>query len=114
MGNFEFSGSFPNLPDPDYEPGAVPVVGFFIGGKPVRQGWESGQLKWGPLLSAAFAELRTRYEEQKNDYTVGKLVAISGYGYQNVTAWWHEPLPTGWDGNQAHGVTQTVTRVVRG
>lgn len=112
MGNFEFDGSFTALPDPDYQPFRLPLRGMFVGGKPARQGWESGELKFPPLASGAFNELRQTWEAKKNAYTVGKLPKISGYGWRTITAWWHDPVPTGWDGEFAHGVTMLVTKVV--
>lgn len=114
MGSFQFNGAFTATPDPDVESKPVPVRGMFVNGKPVRQGWEEAELKFPPLHTAEFNELRTRYEANKNAYTVGKLPALSGYNYVNVTAWWLEPIPTGWDGPFAHGVTMMATRIVRG
>lgn len=112
MPNLSINGTFTACPDPeDYQPEPIPVRGAFMNGKPVRQGYEDGLLKFPPMPSAGFNELRARYEANKNAQTSGALPAVSGYGWRAVSAWWHEPLPTGWDGPIAHGVTQRVSRV---
>jgi len=111
MGSFSLNGTFSATLDPDYESRGIPERGGFIGGKPARQGWESGILKFPPLASAAFNELYTRYETNKNAQTSGALPRLSGYGWRAVSAYWHEPLPTGWDGEFAHGVMMGVSRI---
>lgn len=114
MGSFSLSGVFTALPDPeDYQPDRIPEHGAFIGGKPVRQGFEAGSLRFPPLPSAAFNELRSRYETTKNTQASGTLPLISGYGWSRCSAYWHEPVPTGWDGPIAHGVTMAVSRIIR-
>lgn len=112
MGNFQFSGAFTAVQDSDFQPADIPERGAFIGGKPIRQGWQAGTLKFAPMSSGAFNELRARYEQQKDLYTQGQIPKISGFGYRSVSAWWHAPVPTGWDGGDAHGVTMQLTRIV--
>lgn len=111
MGSFSLNGTFTALPDPDYQPYPIPVRGGFLNHKPVRQGFESGILKWGPLPSAAFNELRARYEANKNTQTSGAIPAISGYGFRAVSAFWLEPLYANYDGPIANGVTMIVAYV---
>lgn len=114
MGNLSTNGVYTSLPDPDYQPYPIPERGAFLNGKPIRQGYESGLLKWpAGVPSAALNELRARYEANKNAQTSGALPKVSGYGWGAVSAYWHEPVPTGWDGPIAHGVTQVVSRIVR-
>jgi hypothetical protein len=108
---FSLNGTFSACPDPDYQPFGIPERGAFIGGKPVRQGWESGILKFPPLGTAAHNELRARYEANKNAQTSGNLPAMSGYGWRAISAYWHEPIPTGWDGPFAMGVSMTVSHI---
>jgi hypothetical protein len=111
MGSFSLNGAFTALPDPDFQPAPLIEVGVFLGGKPVRQGYPGGVLKFPPLPSAAWNELRARYEANKNAQTSGALPAVSGYNWVAVSAWWHEPTYTGWDGPIAMGVTQAVSRI---
>jgi hypothetical protein len=111
MGSWSLNGTFTACYDPDYQASPIPVRGAFIGGKPIRQGWESGMLKFPPLPSAGFNELRSRYEANKNAQTSGTLPSLSGYGWRAVSAYWGEPLPAGWDGGFAVGVTMGVSRV---
>lgn len=114
MGSLSTNGAYTALPDPDYQPYPIPERGGFLNGKPVRQGYESGMLKWpGGIPSAGMNELRARYEANKNAQVSGALPRVSGYGWGAVSAYWHEPVPTGWDGPIAHGVTQVVSRIVR-
>ena len=112
MSNFELQGSFTATPDPDFQSYGTPVRGFFGNGKPVRQGWESGVLKFPPLASGAFNELSHSYHANKNAAQAGKIPRVSGYGWRTVTAYWHEPLPTGWDGEWAHGVQMLLTKII--
>lgn len=112
MGSFSLNGTFTAAPDPDYSPEPVPERGAFLNGKPVRQGYEDGVLRWPVgMPSAGLNELRSRWEANKNAQTSGALPSVSGYGWRAVSAWWHEPVPTGWDGPIAHGVTMRVSRV---
>lgn len=113
MGSFELSGAFTSCPDPDYQPYGTPEFGAFLDGKPVRQGWESGMLKYPPMTTAGMNELYTRYlvYATADSRVEGKIPKLSGYGWRSVSAWWHEPLPTGWDGPIAHGVTQIVSKI---
>lgn len=112
MGNFSLSGTFTNMHDPDYQP-YPRENGGFIGGKPLRQGWESGELKYPPLPSAEYNELYSRWTALSTGKQSGTLPHLSGYTWQTVSAWYLQPLPTGWDGQVAHGVTQRVTHVER-
>jgi hypothetical protein len=112
MPNLSFNGTFTACPDPeDFQPEPTPERGTFLNGKPVRQGWPGGLLKFPPMPSAGLNELVSRYEANKNAMTSGAIPRTSGYGFRAVSAWWHEPSPTGWDGPIAHGVTQKLTRI---
>ena len=111
MGNFSLNGAFTPTPDPDCQAYGIPVAGYFIGGKPVRQGFESAMLTFPPMQSAMLNELRARYEANKNAQTSGAIPKVSGYGWRAISAWWHEPNPQGWDGPIAQGVTMLVTRI---
>lgn len=108
MGNFSLNGTFTACPDPDYAPYPIPVRGAFLNHKPVLQGYESGILKFPPLPSGAFNELRARYEANKNSQASGAIPKISGYGWRAVSAWFMEPLYTNYDGPIANGVTMPV------
>lgn len=111
MGSFSLNGVFTAAPDPDYQPFGTPEVGKFLNGKPIRQGWESGVLKFPPMPTAAANELRARWLANRNAQTSGNIPALSGYGFVAVSAWWHEPVPTGWDGPIAHGISMVVSKV---
>lgn len=111
MANFSLNGAFTACPDPDYAPYTVPVRGAFLNHKPVRQGFESGLLKFPPLPSAAFNELRARYEANLNTQTSGAIPKISGYGWRAVSAFFMEPVYASYDGPIANGVTMLVTFV---
>lgn len=111
MGSFSLSGAFTACLDPDYQSYGLPLRGGFIGGKPVYQGWESGTLKFPPLISAGFNELYARWAANIGAQVSGALPKLSGYGWRAVSAWWGQPLPTGWDGGLAHGVTMNVWRI---
>ena len=113
MASFQFNGAFSNIRDPNYESYGLPRPGGFIGMKPVYQGYESGLLKFPPLTSGMFNELYSTWTAQMETYTQGTLPKLSGYGWQTISAWWGEPLPTGWDGGFAHGVTMTIWKVQR-
>jgi hypothetical protein len=113
MGSFSLNGVFTACPDPDYEGVGPPEVGAFLGGKPIRQGWETGTLKFPVLQSAMYNELYSRWSANCSVHTSGALPKNSGYGWDAVSAWYHEPRPTGWDGPNAAGVTMGVTRVIR-
>ena len=109
---FSINGVFTALPEPeDYQPFPIPERGAFMNGKPIRQGYESGMLKFPPMPSAGFNELYARYAANKNAQTSGNLPAVSGYGFRAVSAYWHEPLYTGYEGPIAHGVTMIVSRI---
>ena len=112
MGSFQLNGAFTNCPDPDYQSNGTPEVGRFNNGKPIRQGNEEGLLKFPPLTSGAFNELYSRYLANKDSYVAGQLPKLSGYNWRSVSAWWHEPTPTGWDGTFAHGVQMRVSKIV--
>lgn len=111
MGSFSLSGVFTALSDPDSQPYGIPERGAFIGGKPVRQGYESALLKFTPLTTGAYNELRARYEANKNAQTSGNVPAVSGYGWRACSAFWHEPMPAGWDGPIVLGVTMIVSHI---
>ena len=111
MTNFSISGTFTNVPDPNFQYFAR-ENNAFIGGKPIRQGYPSGQLTFPALNSAMFHELYARWSAHSTAQSSGALPRVSGYGWKPVSAWWHEPLPTGWDGGFAHGVQMRVTQIV--
>lgn len=111
MGSFSLNGTFTACLDPDFQSYGLPYRGGFIGGKPIYQGWESGVLKFPPLPSAAFNELYSRWAANSGSQTSGSLPKLSGYGWRGVSAWWLQPLPTGWDGPIAHGVAMEVQRI---
>lgn len=111
MTRFSLNGAFTACPDPDYAPFPIPVRGGFLNHKPVRQGYESGVLKFPPMPSGAFNELRARYEANKNTQTSGAIPAVSGYAWRAVSAFWLEPLYTNYDGPIANGVTMIVAYV---
>lgn len=111
MGSLSLNGAFTACPDPDYQSNGLPRRGGFIGGKPVYQGWESGTLTFPPLTSGAYNELYARWIANSGVYVSGALPKLSGYGWRAVSAWWLQPLPTGWDGEYAHGVTMIAERV---
>lgn len=111
MARFSLNGAFTALPDPNYSPYPIPVRGGFLNHKPVLQGFESGVLKWTLLPSAAFNELRARYEANKNVQTSGAIPAISGYGFRAVSAFFMEPLYSDYDGPIANNVSMIVAFV---
>lgn len=113
MGNLSINGAMSICPDPDYQTFGTPVKGAFVGGGIVRQGNESGVLKFPPLNSAMRNELYTKWATNKNGLVGGAIPAISGYGWQTVTAAFGEPLPTGFDGEWAHGTQMVVYKIVR-
>jgi len=109
MGSFSISGVFTAAYDPDMEPHGLRFVGRYIGGKGIYQGKESGLLRWPiPMYSADYNELHARWATFSGEKTSGALPKISGYGWRAVSAWWGQPLLTGWDGPHAHGVTMPV------
>lgn len=111
MGSFSLNGVFTACPDPDYAAFPIPVRGAFLNHKPVRQGYESGVLKFPPMPSAAFNELRARYEANVGVQTSGAIPKLSGYGWRAVTAYFMEPVYTNYDGPIANGVTMPVNFV---
>ena len=113
MGSFSLGGTFTNLPDPDFQSYGPPLRGAFVGGGLVYQGWESGQLKFPPLLSAAYNELFSRWTGNMGGLVGGTLPALSAFGWDTVTAAWGAPVPTGFDGPVVHGVNMTVYRITR-
>jgi hypothetical protein len=114
MANFSIAGTFTALPDPDYQSMGIPVRGGFIGGGLVRQGWESGVLKFPPLSSAMRNELVSRWEANKAGLVGGTLPKLSGtVGWGAVTAAWGQPVWTGFDGEWAHGGSMIVYRITR-
>jgi len=113
MGSFSLNGAFTSCPDPDYQSYGLPKRGNFVGGKPIYQGWESGTCKFPPLPSAAYNELYARWAANSGAQTSGALPKLSGYGWDSVSAWWLQPLPTGWEGPIAHGITMVAERIVR-
>ena|SRR5689334_18289470 len=113
MGQLSINGTFSTVPDPDWASYGVRVVGAFVGGVAVRQGYESGLLSFPPLSSAARNELYSRYMANRNSIVSGQIPQNSGYGWQFVSANFWEPLPTGYDGEWAHGVRMMVYRVQR-
>lgn len=112
MGSFSFNGTFSQVPDPDWQSYGLPVRGAFVGGGIVRQGKESGLLKFPPLTEAAMSALYGRWLSNKNGLVGGKLPGNTGT-WDTVTAAWGEPQPTGWDGTLAHGVQMTVYQIRR-
>ena len=114
MASFSFNGTFTALPDPDYQSFGSPMRGAFVGGGLVRQGLESGMLKFPPLSSAMRNELYTRWIANKAGLVGGALPKLSGAaGWAAVTAAWDEPKWTGFDGEWAHGATMTVYKITR-
>lgn len=112
MGNLSINGAFTACPDPaDFQPFGKAYRGDFMGGKPIYQGYESGLLKFPPVISAGFNELYARWAANSGAQTSGAIPKLSGYGWRAVSAWWHEPIPTGWDGDLAMGVTMLVKRI---
>lgn len=87
MGSFSLNGTFTALPDPDFQTYGLMEVGGFLNGKPIRQGFESGILRFPPLTTAAHNELVARWEANKNSQVSGALPAISGYGWRAVSAY---------------------------
>lgn len=113
MGNLSINGTMSICPDPDFQSYGLPVRGGFIGGGIVRQGKESGVLKFPPLTSAMRNELYTKWAANKNGLVGGTLPQLSAYGWQTVTAAWGEPVPTGFDGEFAHGISMVVYQILR-
>jgi len=114
MGNFQFSGTFSTLPDPmDYQPFPPPVNGFFLNGKPVRPGWESGVVKWPELTPAQFLELNSRWVGAAAALQGGKVPYLGNSGWQSITAWFHQPINTGFDGTFHLGTTMLITHITR-
>jgi hypothetical protein len=114
MGNFQFSGTFSTCPDPmDTQPFAQPEIGAFLNGKPAYQGWESAIIKFPPLTPAEFLELNSRWVGANATYQGGVVPYLGNSGWQNISAWWHQPLYTGLDGYFHHGTTMLITKVVR-
>lgn len=113
MGNFSLNGTIANLPDPDWHSYGTQVVGAFVGGGIVRQGKESGVLKFPPLTEAAMSALYGKWNANKNGLVGGTLPSNLAAGWDVVTAAWGEPQPTGWDGIFAHGVDMVVYQVTR-
>lgn len=113
MGSFSLNGTFTNCPDPDCKAYGKPLRGAFVGGTLVYQGKESATLIFPPLLSAAYNELYSRWLANYQGLVGGALPALSGFAWDTVTAAWGQPLPTGWEGPVAHGVTMDVYQVVR-
>lgn len=111
MGSFSLAGTL-SIPDPDWQSYGTPVRGAFVGGGFVRQGKESGMLKFPPLTEAHMSALYARWQANKNGLVGGALPSNTGT-WDAVTAAWGEPQPTGWDGPLAMGVTMTVAQVVR-
>lgn len=109
MGSWSLNGTFTATPDPDYQTFGTREFGAFLNGKPVRQGFESGVLRFPPMTTAGYNEIRARYEANKNAQTSGNIPAVSGYGYRACSAYWHEPLPQGWDGSIVLGVSMPVS-----
>jgi hypothetical protein len=109
---WSLNGAPTSCPDPeDFEYLRIPEHGAFMNGKPIRQGWPGGVLKFPPLPSAGMNELYAKYAANKNAITSGNLPLPSGYGWKAVSAYWHEPAPTGWEGPIAHGVTMQVSHI---
>jgi hypothetical protein len=112
MGSFSINGTFSACYDPDMESwDGTPVVGAFVGGRPIRQGWPSCTLRFPPLPSAGFNELVSRYEANKSSQTSGNVPAVSGYGFRACSAYFEEPHLGGFDGGFALGVTMRVSRI---
>lgn len=113
MGSFSLNGTFTACPDPDYQSYPIGVRGAFVGGGIVRQGQESGMLKFPPLTSGMRNELVARWNANKQGLVGGALPNISGYGWGTVTAAWGEITFTGFDGEFAHGGSMLVYKVTR-
>lgn len=113
MGSLSINGAMSICPDPDYVSYGVPVKGAYIGGRLVRQGWESGTLRFPPLNSAMRNELYTKYAANQNALVSGALPQLSGYGWQSVSADFGEPIFGGFDGEWAMSGTMLAFHVIR-
>lgn len=115
MGNFSISGVFTAAPDPDvrWHMPKDGTDGRFSDGKPIRQKHVSATLTFPPLTSAEYNELYTRWTAHMSAQTSGALPKLSAYGWRPVSAWWDEPVPTGWDGGEVHGVTMLAFKVIQ-
>lgn len=113
MGNWSFNGTFTTVPDPDFQSFGMPKRGNFIGGKVIYQGWESGQFTFPPLESASWIEIRQRWEANSGVHITGTVPRLNGAGWQSASAWYREPVPTGFDGPIVLGVTMVLERIIR-
>src|SRR3989304_1266236 len=111
MGNLSINGTMSICPDPDYNTFGLPVRGAFVGGGLVRQGKESGILSFPPLTSAMRNELYAKWAANQAGLVGGLLPALSGYGWQAVTAAWGEPIFKGFDGEFALSGTILVYQI---